>query len=175
MSYSASTSPANDDNFDMSPYTSATLRLDMNIKFSGRTPAEVFDVMGDPERITDWYLLAKEVQMLPPGDDGSSNFDVVFTFFGQVHEEILHWDMPRRYVYKAIGDEFPIKDYVALIDIQETGAGEGVMIWRQYFDNIEGEHYQRILPVILPLINQVSLERLAPLIGGTDVELDNFM
>jgi hypothetical protein len=46
------------------------------------------------------------------------------------------------------------------------------MIWRQYFDEIEGEHNQRILPVILPPINRVSLERLATLIGGSSVAVD---
>jgi uncharacterized protein YndB with AHSA1/START domain len=171
----ATTQPASHTGkFDMSPYTGATLRLDMRISFSGKTPAEVFEVMGDPERIKDWYLLAKEVRLLPPGADGEVNFDVVFTFFGQVHEEILHWDMPHRYVYKAVGDDFPIKDYVALIDIQETGPGEGVMIWRQYFDDIEGEHNQRILPIILPPINEASLQRLAILIGGTKVEVKTY-
>jgi hypothetical protein len=100
---------------------------------------------------------------------------VVFAFFGQVHEEILHWDMPHRYVYKAFGDGFPIKDYVALIDIRETGPSEGIMIWRQYFDEIEGEHNRQILPVILPPISQASLERLAAMIGGTAVEVvDHF-
>jgi hypothetical protein len=172
MSEPGTTPSASGEHFDMSPYTSAPRRLDMSIRFSGRTPAEVFEIMGDPERITDWYLLAREVQMLPPGDDGSANFDVVFTFFGQVHEEILHWDVPHRYVYKAVGDGFPIKDYIALIEIRETGPGEGVMIWRQYFDEIEGEHNQRILPVILPPINRVSLERLATLIGGSSVAVD---
>ena len=130
--------------------------------------------MGDPERIKDWFLLAKEVRLLPPGEDGSTNFDVVFELFGRVHEEILHWDVPRRYVYSAVGDDFPIRDYVALIEIQETGSGEGIMIWRQYFDEIEEEHYQRLLPVILPPINEASLKRLAPLIGGTAVEVKSY-
>jgi len=175
MNESAAMPPNEAEIFDVSPFTSAELRLDMRIEFDGMTPEQVFEVMGDPERITDWYLLAKEVQMLPPGEDGSANFDVVFTFFGQVHEEILHWDMPHRYVYKAVGDDFPIKDYVALIEIQETGPNRGVMIWRQYFDEIEGEHNQRILPVILPPINEVSLEKLAGLIGGTKVEVTSYL
>lgn len=161
--------------FDIRLYTSATLRLDMRVEFSGMSPDEVFEVMGDPERITDWYLLAKEVRMRPPGDGGNVNFDVVFTFFGQVHEEILHWDVPHRYVYRAFGDAFPIKDYVALIEIQETGCNQGIMIWRQYFDEIDGEHNRRILPVILPPINRVSLERLSVLIGGSNVEVTSYL
>lgn len=165
---------AEHDAFDMTPYTRATLRFDMRIRFEGRSAADVFAIMGDPERITDWYLLAEEVRMLPPSENGDSNFDVVFVFFGQVHEEILHWDMPRRYVYKAAGKDFPIKDYVASIEISESGSGDGVMIWRQYFDEIEGAHNQRILPVILPPINEVSLKKLAPLIGGTDVSIESF-
>ena len=166
---------AENGSFDMSPFTQAPLKMDMRLEFSGVSPNDVFETMGDPERITDWYLLAKEVRMLPESDDGSVNFDVVFTFFGQVHEEILHWDVPRRYIYKAYGDGFPIKDYVAMIEIQESGPNQGVMIWRQYFSEIEGEHNQRILPVILPPINQVSLERLSALIGGTRVEVNSYL
>ena len=110
-----------------------------------------------------------------PDADGQVNFDVEFVLFGVVKEEILHWDMPTRYVYRAHGDDFPIKDYIALIEIRKTGDDEGVMIWRQYFTEIEGDHNQLILPVILPPLNQASLERLSPMIGGTDVEIDNFM
>jgi len=157
--------------FDMRPYTSAPLRLDMRLRFAGHSPAEVFGIMGDPQRITDWYLLARDVRLLPPAADGSANFDVVFTFFGQVHEEILHWDLPRRYVYSASGPDFPIRDYVALIEIQPSGPDRGTLVWQQYFDQIEGEHFQRLLPVILPPINQASLERLATLIGGSDVQV----
>jgi len=161
--------------FDIADYTTAPLRLDMRVRFKGKSPSEVFDIMGDPERVKDWYLLAKDVHLHEPNADGQVNFDVEFVLFGIVKEEILHWDVPTRYVYRAYGDGFPIQDYIALIEIQQTGDDEGIMIWRQYFDEIEGEHNKLILPVILPPLNTASLERLAPMIGGTDVELDNFM
>jgi len=103
------------------------------------------------------------------------NFDVEFILFGVVKEEILHWDVPTRYVYRAYGDDFPLKGYVALIEVQQTGPNDGVMIWRQYFDEIEGEYNSRIVPVILPPLNEASLERLAPMIGGTDVEMTSYL
>ena len=53
------------DSFDITPYTTATERMKATIPFTGMTAAEVFDVMGDPERITDWFLLAKEVRVHP--------------------------------------------------------------------------------------------------------------
>ena len=163
------------DQFDIASYTTAPLKLDMRVRFKGKSPDEVFDIMGDPERIKDWYLLAKDVHLHEPDADGQVNFDVEFVLFGVVKEEILHWDVPTRYVYRAYGDGFPIRDYIALIEIQQTGDDEGIMIWRQYFDEIEGHHNQLILPVILPPLNRASLERLAPMIGGTSVEIDNFM
>ena len=161
--------------FDISPYTSAPLRMDMCIRFSGTSPDRVFEIMGDPERVKDWYLLAKEVHLHEPDADGQVNFDVEFILFGVVKEEILHWDVPTRYVYRAYGDDFPLKGYVALIEVQQTGPNEGVMIWRQYFDEIEGEYNSRIVPVILPPLNEDSLERLAPMIGGTDVEMTSYL
>lgn len=161
--------------FKMLPYTDASLRLDMRIQFQGKTPEEVFEIMGDPERITDWYLLAKKVLLHPPNDDGQVDFDVEFAMFGLVREEILHWELPLRYVYSAKGKDFPIKDYVALIEIRQTGKDEGELIWQQYFDLIEGEHNRRLLPVILPPINEQSLNCLAELIGGTSVKLQSFM
>jgi hypothetical protein len=149
--------------------------MDMRVRFSGTSPDRVFEIMGDPERVKDWYLLAKEVHLHEPDADGQVNFDVEFILFGVVKEEILHWDVPTRYVYRAYGDDFPLKGYVALIEIQQTGPEEGVMIWRQYFDEIEGEYNGRIVPVILPPLNEASLERLAPMIGGTDVQMTSYL
>jgi len=161
--------------FDMAAYTSAPLRLDMRIEFKGNSPAEVFEVMGDPMRVKDWYLLAKDVHLHEPDADGQVDFDVEFILFGMVKEEILHWDVPTRYVYRAYGKEFPLAGYVALIEVQQTGEQEGVMIWRQYFDEIDGDYNRRIVPVILPPLNEASLERLADLIGGTSIEIKSFI
>lgn len=164
--------PTPTDEFDMSPFTTAPLQIDMRVQFEGKTPAEVFDIMGDPARIKDWYLLAKEVHL---SETESRDFEVEFILFGRVKEAILHWDMPIRYVYRADGADFPIKNYVGLIEIQTPEHNRGVMIWRQFFDDIEGLSNQRILPVILPPLNRASLERLAPMIGGTEVIVRDFM
>jgi hypothetical protein len=165
----------NSGDFDISAFTAAPLKLDMRIEFQGMSPEDVFEVMGDPERVKDWYLLAKEVHLHEPDADGQVNFDVEFVLFGIVKEEILHWDVPTRYVYRAYGEDFPLKGYVALIEVQQTGADEGVMIWRQYFDEIEGDYNSRIVPVILPPLNEASLERLAPMIGGSNVEMKSYL
>jgi hypothetical protein len=159
--------------FDITQYTTATLRMDARIEFTGRTAAEVFDIMGDPERITDWYLLAKTVKMHPAREGEEQTFNVEFTFFGDVFEEILFWDPPRRYVYLARGEDFPIKDYVASIEVTENDTGGGTMIWKIYSDVIEGEHFQRILPVILPAINEASMHRLSELIGGVSCRVES--
>jgi hypothetical protein len=159
--------------FDISRYTSAALRMDARIEFRDKRAEEVFEIMGDPERITDWYLLAKTVKMHPPVEGEEQSFNVEFTFFGDVFEEILHWDPPHRYVYLASGDDFPIRDYVASIEVIEHGSG-GTMRWRIYCDQIEGEHFQRILPVMLPPINQASMEKLCALIGGVSCRVDSY-
>jgi hypothetical protein len=159
--------------FDMTPYSDSALKLDMRIMFKDSSPEKVFQIMGDPALLKDWYLLVENVHMHPPKSNGESDFDVDFALFGRVHEEILYWDEPNHYVYKATGNDFPIKDYVALIEVQENGPNEGVMIWRQYFDEIEGSTNQRLLPVILPAINEFSLKRLAKLIGGYEVKIES--
>jgi hypothetical protein len=161
--------------FDISPYTGAKLQLAMTIEYQGRSPEEVFEIMGDPARLKDWYLLVKDVHIKPAGEDGSSDFDVEFTFFGKVQEEILHWDVPRRYVYKATGPDFPIRDYVAMIEVNQLSEDRGEMRWLAWWDVIEGEHFQRILPAMLPAINAASLKRLASLIGGVSCSAESFM
>ena len=161
-------------NFDMSMYTSATLRMDARIHYLDKTAAEVFEIMGDPERITDWYLLAKSVKMHPQVAGQAQSFNVEFTFFGDVFEEILHWDPPSRYVYLAKGDEFPIKDYVAKIEVTEKDSNSGDLSWQIFFDDVKGEHFQRILPVILPEINRVSMNKLAELLGGGSCQVDSY-
>jgi hypothetical protein len=160
--------------FDITAYTRATLRMDARIEYRGKTAAEVFQIMGDPNRITDWYLLAKSVKMHPRADDEEQTFNVEFTFFGDVFEEILHWDPPHRYVYVAKGDDFPMKDYVACIEVDEDTDTSGVMRWAIYSDVIEGEHFQRILPVMLPAINEASMHKLSELIGGISCDVRSY-
>jgi hypothetical protein len=165
---------ATDDQFDIHEFTTATLRMDAQIEYRGKSAQEVFDIMGDPERITDWYLLAKTVKMHPLVEGQEQTFNVEFTFFGDVFEEILHWDPPRRYVYLAKGEDFPIRDYVACIEVSENPGCGGVMSWKIYSDVIEGEHFQRILPVMLPAINQASMEKLSGLIGGISCQVHSY-
>jgi len=160
--------------FDITQYTSAALRMDARIRYDGKSAEEVFDIMGDPQRITDWYLLAKQVKMHPKVQGEEQTFNVEFTFFGDVFEEILHWDPPRRYVYLATGDDFPIKDYVACIEVEESSATSGTMRWAIYSDVIEGEHFQRILPVMLPAINEASMHKLSELIGGVKCTVESY-
>ena len=160
--------------FDISQYTSATLRMDARIRYEGKSAQEVFDIMGDPERITDWYLLAKTVKLHPLEEGQEQTFNVEFTFFGDVFEEILHWDPPHRYVYLAKGEDFPISDYVACIEVKETGQDRGEMRWAIYCDEINGEHFQRILPVILPAINEASMRKLSGLMGGVECNVESY-
>ena len=160
--------------FDIAVFTTAGLKLEAQIRYAGSSAEQVFQVLGDPELIPQWYLLAKQVHLHEVPADAEQTFSVEFTFFGLVDEEILHWDPPNRYVYQAKGTGFPIKDYVASIEINEDTSDSGTMTWRIYWDNIEGEHYQRILPVMLPAINEASMHKLSPLIGGFECSVRSF-
>ena len=163
-----------EETFSIAAYTAAPKRLSAQIRYEGMTAQGVFDVMGDPTRITDWYLLAKTVKMHPPVAGEEQTFNVEFTFFGDVFEEILLWDPPRRYVYQAKGDDFPIKDYVACIEVEADTPTTGIMTWDIHCDIIEGEHFQRVLPVMLPAINEASMRKLQVLIGGVDCRVESF-
>ena len=157
--------------FAIGDYTSAPLRLDMQVRFTNRSPATVFDVMGDPAQIQNWYVLAKDTVVDERTADDELQFEVDFILFGKVREEVMLWNPPQRYVYRAFGEHFPFKDYVALIEVEETAPNTGVLRWQQYFTEIEGEDNQRLHSVILPHLNEVSLRRLATLINGSDVSV----
>lgn len=150
----------------VSDYTSAPVRIAAEIEFSGMSGEQVFEIMGDPDKITDWYLLAKEVHRHPPGPDGEERFDVEFIYFGKVYEEVLYWAPPDRYIYKAEGPDFPIKDYIAIIEVAMTGPDSGKMRWAMHFNDVAGLDQQKALPVMLPPITRESVERLAPMLGG---------
>ncbi len=152
--------------FDITDHTDTTLRMVMELDYEGFTPEQVFDVMGDPARIPDWYVLAKEVRI-----HDEETFNVVFTFFGDVYEEILYLDAPTRYVYLARGPELPIQDYIGHIEILPSGPDTGLLRWSIHYDTIEGEEFQRILPVMLPAVNRASFEKLATLVGGSNVRM----
>lgn len=160
--------------FLIEEFTQAPLRMDARICYEGTSAEQVFELLGDPERITDWYLLAKDVRLHPGSEGEDQKFTVEFTFFGEVEEEILHWDPPRRYVYLAKGDDFPIKDYVACIDVREDTPDSGELRWSIYCDVIEGDHYQRILPAMLPAINEASMKKLSTLIGGSACSVKSY-
>jgi len=154
------------DGFDIKKYTSSPLQIVASIQFKGKSTIEVFEILGNPILIPKWFLLAKAVNIHPSTKNGESAFNVEFTFFGDVYEEILDWNPPLRYVYLAHGKDFPIKDYVACLEIEETGIKEGVLHWKIYYSQIEGAHFQKIIPIILPPIIKESFELLTPLIGG---------
>ena len=157
--------------FAIGDYTSAPLRLDMQVRFTNRSPATVFDVMGDPAQIQNWYVLAKNTVVDEQTAEDELQFEVDFILFGKVREEVMLWNPPQRYVYRAFGEHFPFRDYVALIEVEETATNTGVLRWQQYFTEIEGEENQRLHSVILPHLNEVSLQRLATLINGSDVSV----
>ena len=157
--------------FAIGDYTSAPLRLDMKVRFTNQSPATVFDVMGDPAQIQNWYVLAKDTVVDEQTTEDELQFEVDFILFGKVREEVMLWNPPQRYVYRAFGEHFPFKDYVALIEVEETAPNTGVLRWQQYFTEIEGEDNQRLHSVILPHLNEVSLQRLATLINGSDVSV----
>ena len=166
-----SASATSDAPFAIGDYTSAPLRLDMQVRFTNRSPATVFDVMGDPAQIQNWYVLAKNTVVDEQTAEDELQFEVDFILFGKVREEVMLWNPPQRYVYRAFGEHFPFKDYVALIEVEETAPNTGVLRWQQYFTEIEGEDNQRLLSVILPHLNEVSLQRLATMINGSDVSV----
>ena len=159
---------------EISNFTQAPLKMRAQIRFENFSPEDVFKVLGDPEKIPDWYLLAKQVHMHPAKEDEEASFNVEFTFFGNVYEEILHWDPPFNYIYKAVGDDFPVKDYVAEIDVKKDSDNSGVLTWDIYFEHLEGEHFKKILPVMLPAINEASMHKLSTLIGGVEVKTENY-
>ena len=161
--------------FDIGAFTAAPLRLDMELHFSNISPAAVFDVMGDPEQIQNWYVLAKQAVVDEKYAAAELQFDVDFILFGKIREEVLLWEPPHRYVYRAHGPTFTLEDYVALIEIEETSSNTGIMRWQQYFSSITGEDHQRLMPVILPHINEVSLNNLAGLINGSDVRVASYL
>ena len=166
-----STPATPDGPFTIGDYTSAPLRLDMQVRFTNQSPATVFDVMGDPAQIQNWYVLAKDTVVDEQTTEDQLQFEVDFILFGKVREEVMLWNPPQRYVYRAFGEHFPFRDYVALIEVEETAPNTGVLRWQQYFTEIEGEDNQRLHSVILPHLNEVSLQRLATLINGSDVSV----
>jgi len=153
---------------DIRKHTTATLQIDASIRYQGKSPEEVFNILGDPKIIPKWFLLAKDVNIHPPNKNGETTFNIEFTFFGDVYEEIIEWNPPYRYVYSANGKDFPIKDYVASFEIESIEAKKGILQWKIYFSQIEEEHFQKIIPVILPPIIEESFKALCPLIGGIE-------
>ena len=154
-------------------YTTAPLQIEATIRYKGKSAVEVFDILGNPELITQWFLLAKEVKIHPPSPDGLTTFNVEFTFFGDVFEEILEWNPPNRYIYLAKGESFPIKDYLACIEVHPANDTAGILQWKIFYSQIEGKHFQKIIPIILPPIIEESFKNLCPLIGGVEYNITN--
>ena len=93
-----STPATTDGPFTIVDYTSAPLRLDMQVRFTNQSPATVFDVMGDPAQIQNWYVLAKDTVVDEQTTEDELQFEVDFILFGKVREEVMLWNPPQRYV-----------------------------------------------------------------------------
>ena len=93
----------------------------MQVRFTNQSPATVFDVMGDPAQIQNWYVLAKDTVVDEQTAEDKLQFEVDFILFGKVREEVMLWNPPQRYVYRAFGEHFPFRDYVALIESRRDG------------------------------------------------------
>ncbi|MEY8199033.1 MAG: SRPBCC family protein [Colwellia sp.] len=156
--------------FNIKKYTKAPLKAEYKIHFEGYSAQEVFDILANPELITEWYLLAEDVRIPPPQKGEQACFNISLTFFGEVYEEILHWEPPLRYVYSEQGPNFPIKDYVAEIEVIADENNNGVMTWRLFYQNIDGPKFKHIIPVLIPAMNEASMHKLSEFIGGTKVE-----
>jgi hypothetical protein len=112
---------------DIKQFTTAPLRMQIEVEYKGKTPTEIFQIIGSPELIPQWYILAKRTIMNPSKGEEMS-FHVEFTIFGEVYEEVLLWEEPNRYIYMAKGENFPLRGYTALIEVFDTEEGKGRFI-----------------------------------------------
>ena len=131
--------------FTIGDYTSAPLRLDMQVRFTNQSPATVFDVMGDPAQIQNWYVLAKDTVVDEQTTEDELQFEVDFILFGKVREKSCCGNPPQRYVYQGVRRALPTSETM-LPSLRSkrrhpTPAYSG---WQQYFTEIEGEDNQRL-------------------------------
>jgi hypothetical protein len=152
---------------ELARHTESPCAITCTVDFEGHEPEEVFEIMGDPSRIPDWFLLARAVRESPQ----QSGFIVDFVLFGEVEEQILHLAPPDCYVYSARGSGFPILDYVAMIEVQGDGNGCGTMRWSLHYSQFVDATSERVIDGIMPAVMKSSMERLAPLIGGVRNEV----
>ena len=109
--------------------------------------------------------------MHQPNNDSSSSFNLEFTFFGDVFEKIIEWNPPIRYVYSAQKDGFPIKNYLGHFEIYKVRRDKGTLKWNMHYSHIEGQHYKKIIPVILPPIIEESINLLSPMVSGVSSKM----
>ncbi|MBL4712663.1 MAG: hypothetical protein JKX75_09260 [Gammaproteobacteria bacterium] len=160
--------------FNINDYAKAPLKLEYKIYFEHYSGQEVFDILDNPELISEWYLLAENVQLNSSKGKAKESFTVDLTFFGHITEEVLYKSPPHHYVYSAKGDDFPIDGYIAEIEIiTEPCDNKGVMIFKVYYKDVLNSKFKRIIPILFPVINEASINKLAEFIGGYKVESIN--
>ncbi len=143
--------------------TQSPLRIDARALFS--VPVEhVFQRLADLEGIGRFFPLIRSARVDYSNSRTACAPDVgtcrvcSVTGMGDLREEIVRWNPPHGYAYKAEGKLAPIRNHLGVFHLQRTESGSCLLVWRQYFQNASGP-LGLLLGGMFPLVMQVMMKR----------------
>lgn len=120
--------------YDVSPHTTAPLRIEGTCRFDA-SPEKVWARVADHERLGEFVPLVGKVivDSLSGGEVGTGSERVCsLTGMGKLRERFLVWDPPTGYVYSGSGRLVPIRDHAGILHVTGDNGGS-VLTWQQYF------------------------------------------
>lgn len=137
-------------------------------------PESVFGIIGDLEGITRFFPMIHHATVLRSGANASEgNTRICYIRgMGAVHENIVWWQAPKGFAYKASGKLVPLKNHLGIILLEKHKDGGTVIEWRQYFDTRYGP-LGWMFPTMMRLLMGKAIANIAKILGTTNSSMNN--
>ncbi len=156
--------------FDPTPFTSAPLRFEGVFHFDA-TPEDVWPRVTDPNGIAGWFGMITSgsldhAQSATPGEWGAGSKRYCRTRgMGTLDETIRAYDPPNLIAYTVKVWSMPIKDHLAVMQLERSATGGAEFTWRQYFA-FKGLVLRHVFPTMMLTMMNTGLSRLQSELGG---------
>jgi len=114
------------------------LRIQINAKFA-TTAENVFGVIADLDGISKYFPMVRHAithhnSATGCAGEGSVRVCKMSAGMGDINEEIIWWNPPAGFAYRASGTMIPIRDHLGVITLTPDTQGYTRIEWRHYFE-----------------------------------------
>ncbi len=163
--------------FDVSTVTDAPLDIMIIVRLDA-SPEDVWDLVGDHNRLNDWFPKIASSYILEDEPSTNRDFEFLFTRQCEFDGDILTEDIPfdngvNAYAYSINADRtnvmVPMSDHLGMFVVEPYGEAGSLLTWRQYWK--KGFMGQFAAPYMRGKYMEPAIDSLIERFGGERVSL----